>query len=153
MTWYFTSWSGNIQWWKRGYCRHGPNIYVGPHLCSRNTFAAQNCHPCKGATQGGCTSHTPFAPPLETFISHTGYDVLFCRKELTCTVHFGLIPSVVGNVLFNDALNTFYLRLYGVRHMVKDHSDREIGNPLLPHVLLFSINSKVFFICTIPQTE
>ena len=27
------------------------------------------------------------------------------------------------NVLFNDALNTFYLRLYGVRHMVKDHSE------------------------------
>ena len=25
-----------------------------------------------------------------------------------------------GNVLFNDTLNTFYLRLYGVRHMVKD---------------------------------
>ena len=21
-----------------------------------------------------------------------------------------------GNVLFNDALNTFYLRLYGIRH-------------------------------------
>ena len=31
-----------------------------------------------------------------------------------------------GNVLFNDTLNTFYLRLYGVRHMVKDHSDSEI---------------------------
>ena len=30
-----------------------------------------------------------------------------------------------GNVLFNDALNTFYLLLYGVRHMVKDHSDSE----------------------------
>ena len=30
-----------------------------------------------------------------------------------------------GNVLFNDALNTFYLRLFGVRHMVKDHSDSE----------------------------
>ena len=30
-----------------------------------------------------------------------------------------------GNVLFNDALNTFYLRLYGVRHMVNDHSDSE----------------------------
>ena len=25
------------------------------------------------------------------------------------------------NVLFNDALNTFYLWLYGVRYMVKDH--------------------------------
>ena len=56
-----------------------------------------------------------------------------------------------GNVLFNDTLNTFYLRLYGVRHMVKDHSDSERGNPLLPHGLLFSINSKVSFICTIPQ--
>ena len=30
-----------------------------------------------------------------------------------------------NNVLFNDALKNFYLRLYGVRHMVKDHSDRE----------------------------
>ena len=30
--------------------------------------------------------------------------------------------------LFNDALNTFYLRLYGVGHMVKDHSDSERGN-------------------------
>ena len=30
-----------------------------------------------------------------------------------------------GNVLFNDALNTFYLRLYSVGHMVKDHSDSE----------------------------
>ena len=30
-----------------------------------------------------------------------------------------------GNVLFNDALNTFYLRLYGVGHMVEDHSVRE----------------------------
>ena len=57
-----------------------------------------------------------------------------------------------GNVLFNDALNTFYLRLYGVRHMVKDHSDSERGNPLPPHRLLFPINSKGSFICTIPQT-
>ena len=41
-----------------------------------------------------------------------------------------------GNVLFNDALNTFYLRLYGVRHMVKDHSDRERRNLLSSHGLL-----------------
>ena len=54
--------------------------------------------------------------------------------------------------LFNDALNSFYLRLYGVRHMVKDHSDSEKGNPLPPHRLLFPINSKGYFICTIPQT-
>ena len=35
-----------------------------------------------------------------------------------------------GSDLFNDALDTFYLRLYGVGHMVKDHSDNERGNPL-----------------------
>ena len=86
-----------------------------------------------------------------------------------------------GNVLFNDALNTFYLRLYGVGHMVKNqsdrergrkemfyltmhsthfiygymvknHSDRERGNPLSPHRLLFQISSKGSFICIIPQT-
>ena len=50
-----------------------------------------------------------------------------------------------GNALFNDALNTFYLQLYGIGHMVKDHSDSERGN-LLPHGLLFPI------ICIIPQT-
>ena len=38
-----------------------------------------------------------------------------------------------GNVLYNDTLNTFYLRLYGVGHMVEDHSDSS-------------------FIYTIPQT-
>ena len=57
-----------------------------------------------------------------------------------------------GNVLFNDALNAFYLRLYGVRHIVKDHSDSERGNPLPPHGLLSPISSKGSFICIIPQT-
>ena len=46
----------------------------------------------------------------------------------------------------------FILWLYGVGHMVKDHSDSERRNPLPPHGLLFPINSKVSFICTIPQT-
>ena len=70
-----------------------------------------------------------------------------------CT--FPLIPDCLykaGNVLFNDTLNTFYLQLYAVRHMVKDHSDNERGN-LLPHELLFLINSKGSFICTFPQTN
>ena len=56
-----------------------------------------------------------------------------------------------GNVLFNDALNTFYLWLYGVGHIVKDHSDSERGNLLPSHGLLFPINSKNSFICTIPD--
>ena len=69
------------------------------------------------------------------------------RYHVTCVKH-----RKEGNVLFNDALNTFYLRLYGVGLMVKDHSDSERGNLLPSHGLLFPINSKGSFICTIPQT-
>ena len=64
----------------------------------------------------------------------------------------GTLIRKEGNVLFNDALNTFYLWLYGVEHMVKYHSDGERGNLLPPHGLLFPISSKGTFICTIPQT-
>ena len=52
-------------------------------------------------------------------------------------------------LLFNDALNTFHLRLYGVS--IKYHTDIERGNSLPPHGLLFPINSKGSFICTIPD--
>ena len=55
-----------------------------------------------------------------------------------------------GHISFNDAVNTFYLRLYGVRHNRTTQIVR--GNPLPPHGLLFPINSKGSFICTIPQT-
>ena len=40
-------------------------------------------------------------------------------------------------VSFNDALDAFYLRLYGIRHVVKDHSDSERG-------LLFLICSIIY---------
>ena len=59
---------------------------------------------------------------------------------------------VEGNVYLMTHSTHFILRLYGVRHMVKDYSDSERGNPLPPHRLLFQINSKGSFICTIPQT-
>ena len=56
-----------------------------------------------------------------------------------------------GNVLFNDTLNTLYLRLYGIGHlMVKDHSDSERGNSLPPlHGLLFSTGIKGSFDCNV----
>ena len=57
------------------------------------------------------------------------------------------------DVLFNDVLNTIYLRLYSVGYMVKDRSDSEKGNPLSPHGLLFPISSKGSFICIIPHTK
>ena len=55
--------------------------------------------------------------------------------------------------VFNDALSTFYLLLYGVRHMVKGHSDSERGNSLPSPGLLFAISSKGSFKSTIPQKD
>ena len=40
--------------------------------------------------------------------------------------------------LFNDALITFYLRLYGIIHIVKDHSYSKKGN-LLSSLLGYSL--------------
>ena len=51
--------------------------------------------------------------PLLLLLTHLGFIITESRKK--------------GSVLFNDALITLYLRLYGVRHMVKDHSNSEIG--------------------------
>ena len=44
--------------------------------------------------------------------------------------------------ILHFTLNTFYMWLYRVRHMVKDHSDCEKGNSLLPQVLPFLISSR-----------
>ena len=44
-----------------------------------------------------------------------------------------------GNVLFNNALNTFYfLRLYGIGHMVKDDSDIEEGRKEMFYLMTHS---------------
>ena len=48
--------------------------------------------------------------------------------------------------------STHFIYGYMVSDMVKDHSDSERGNPVPPHGLLFPINSKGSFICTILQT-
>ena len=65
---------------------------------------------------------------------------------------FSRFSSKEGNVLFNDALNTFYIWLYGVVHMVLDYSESERGNLLPPlYRLLFLISSKGSFICTMPE--
>ena len=63
-------------------------------------------------------------------------------------IRFGKKEGI--SFLFIDSFNTFlfYLRIYGVRHMVKDNSDSKRGNPLL-----IPISSKDSFICTISQTE
>ena len=43
--------------------------------------------------------------------------------------------------MFYLTTHSTHLWLYGVKHMVKDDSDSERGNPLAPHRLLFPISS------------
>ena len=52
---------------------------------------------------------------------------------------------------YEERKDLFYITTHS-RHLLKDHSDSERGNPLLPHGLLFLISSKGSFICLIPQT-
>ena len=73
-------------------------------------------------------------PGTEITFDTLGYNVLY-RAVIILKIS-QVNGRKEGNVLFNDALNTFYLRLYGVGHMVKDHSDSERGNTLPPHGLL-----------------
>ena len=63
-------------------------------------------------------------------------DIILLTKPLKPTLV--LSHDKERKCLFDDGLNTFYLRLYGVRHMIKNHSDSERRNQLLSlHVLLF----------------
>ena len=69
--------------------------------------------------------------------------------ELTCTrkrtKKLLFVSAIEGRkeMFYLTTHSTFYLRLYGVGHMVKDHSDSERGNTLPPHRLLFPISSRV----------
>ena len=84
------------------------------------------------------------------------------RKEMfnltTHSTHFiyGYMASVGSErkEMFNLTTHSTHF-IYGYMAsdiMVKDHSKCEKGNPLPPYRLLFPINSKGSFICTIPQT-
>ena len=66
-------------------------------------------------------------------------------EQISPTFHQRMLGRKEGNVLFNDKLNTFYLRLYGFRHMAKDLSDSEKRNLLSPHELLFSNKQQKLF--------
>ena len=56
-------------------------------------------------------------------------------------------------ILYLTTHSTHFIYGYLWRQlMVKDNSDSERGNPLPPHGLLFPINTKDYFICTIAQT-
>ena len=57
------------------------------------------------------------------------YITCVTRTLCVCVRVYTMCLYVYGRkemFLFNDALKTFYLRLYGVGHMVKDHSENEM---------------------------
>ena len=77
---------------------------------------------------------------IDGFQAHCGETSTQCLTEW-CLLYVSFC------FLFNDALNSFYLWLYGIRHMVnKDHSDSKRGNLLPTHGLLLLISSKGSFI-------
>ena len=67
-----------------------------------------------------CTSDCPDACIASSYVLCL-YVYIFIRTKLL---------RKGGNVLFHDALNTFYFTVYGVGQIVKDHSDNERGIPL-----------------------
>ena len=95
------------------------------------------CYTSRGALDG--TRNSSMGPPrridprTHRTMSKRSYHYGSLLIQSAARVHISTAPSEKcldwhqgeRNVLFNDALNTFYLRLYGVRHMVKDHSDSE----------------------------
>ena len=68
----------------------------------------------------GCRHVTPNTSHL----SNPNYRYFF---RLMARRHNSIVKRKERNVLFNDALKTFYLRLYGIGHMAKDHSDNMRG--------------------------
>ena len=76
------------------------------------------------------------------------------RTQVSCRcMQRGAAPWRRKEMFYLTTHSTHFIYdLYGIRRMVKDHSDSQKGNPLPPHMLLFLINSNGSFICTILQT-
>ena len=75
------------------------------------------------------------------------------RTECTfCQLNTNEITKKGRKCFIQRCTQHIFIQLYGVGHMIKDHSDSDRGNPLPPLLrLLFSISSRGSFICTIPQ--
>ena len=58
----------------------------------------------------------------QTGFYYTSCETLAGMKNSSMDIKTPACYRKEGNVLFNDVLNTFYLRLYSVGHMVKDNS-------------------------------
>ena len=105
--------------------------------------SARSFHNFMGYFQLAARNYTYRIVHTTTFV--TPIVEQWLEREIAQCVHNEGSIKKEGNVLFNDAFNTFYLRLYGVGHMVNDHSDRR-EETCCCHM------GKGSFICTIPYT-
>ena len=75
------------------------------------------------------------------------------KQEMQSTISLYIRIGITkeGNVLFNDTLNTFYLRLYGVRHGKRPFIQREETHyrHYIGYCFLLTAMGRLY-ICTIP---
>ena len=81
-------------------------------------------------------------PAIPLTVSRRNSWVIVTGPAIPTNDFQSLFVMKAGNVLFNDTLNTFYLRWYGVRHMVKDHSDSERGSRFLFSVIIHHMSNE-----------
>ena len=129
---FFIGW--NVTWMSR------KSILVSTHhlgVCAlREYFIRRHPHPECRAQQD---THWPL------WFSAALTSVILSRTDLWDSQPSEPRGVLEGNVLFNDALNTFYLQLYGVTHIVTETRCRHIGYS-------FWLAARVLLICIIPQT-
>ena len=94
---------------------------VGTRFTSRYRLQAIVCF---NDSLSRCKASTPSSLSLTTnkLLTNkllTNKLLTHCHRQTTLTAKACAQDSKEGNVLFNDALNTFQLRLYGIGHMVK----------------------------------
>ena len=109
------------------------------------------------------THTTAFVTPvmehwLEREIAQWVLSITYNTKVLNhtiCCYILNIQRNREGNDLFNDALNTFYLQLYVIIHMVNDHSDseRQISRLLALHELSFRLAARVLLYAAPPHTH
>ena len=68
----------------------------------------------------------------------SGYTLYIISRNIAtvCLYTYTFIPRG-RKEMFYLTMHSTHLQLYGIGHMVKDHSDSERRNPLLPHGYLF----------------
>ena len=121
-----------------------------PHGASVAHFPSTQCS-TTGITKATVCTQFPKSLSLFTTLLLAGRRA----RALNIIIYFAKCQTYLEGrkeMFYLTTHSAHFIYGYMASDMVKDHSDSEKGNPLPPHRLLFTINSKGYFICTIPQT-